>query len=381
MVGDVLVNRHIPHEVFREVREILQAPQILFANLEAAYTDFPRPAPGAPAVVSAPASNLDVFSDVGFNVMSLANNHILDVGAAAMLETRARLRARGVQTCGAGESLADAHRPAILEAGGLRIAFLAYASIFPVGHEAQADKPGLASLRAYNKWWGPYPNYHAPGMLPLVATTPDPEDLERLADDIRFAREQADLVVTSFHWGDQTCPFHLTDHETRTARFCVDHGVQMVIGHHHHALRGIEWYKGKPILYGLGHFAFDFPMEWSEPLAAQFSSSEIGRHYRRIQYGAGPRRGWPLLPFPEDARMTMVCWASANKGGVSAISVIPCRLDASGVIHPVRLDSPEGREFLAYLHQCNETQDLHSSIVSEGSPAVAGFATLRVVPR
>ena len=66
------------------------------------------------------------FARAGFDVLSMANNHIVDAGHAAMLENRARLRAQGVKTCGAGENLDDARKPAIIEAGGLKIAFLAY---------------------------------------------------------------------------------------------------------------------------------------------------------------------------------------------------------------------------------------------------------------
>src|SRR5690349_15539858 len=104
LVGDVQVNRPNPAEVFSEVREVLQVPNVLFANLEGAYTDTPRWIPGAVGGGGAPARYLDVFADVGFDVMSMANNHILDFGYEAMKETRARLRSLGVKTCGVGDN-------------------------------------------------------------------------------------------------------------------------------------------------------------------------------------------------------------------------------------------------------------------------------------
>ena len=104
-VGDLLINRDDPAEgVFKHVTDILKTPHILFGNLEGAYTDDPHPAPGMNAMISGRARNLDAFAGAGFNVMSLANNHILDVGSAAMLENRARLRDQGVSTCGAGDT-------------------------------------------------------------------------------------------------------------------------------------------------------------------------------------------------------------------------------------------------------------------------------------
>src|SRR5688572_25339521 len=114
-VGDVLVNRDYPREVFEEVQDILGVPDILFANLEGICTNDPHPVPRSPEVICAPAHCLDVYSDVGFNVMSLANNHIVDVGHEAMLENRARLAAQGVNSCGVGSCLDEAREPAIVE--------------------------------------------------------------------------------------------------------------------------------------------------------------------------------------------------------------------------------------------------------------------------
>ena len=133
LVGDVLVNRDNPREVFNKVREVLKVPQIMFANLEAAYTDHPHPVPSAPAVVWAPSRNLDIYAEAGFNVMSMANNHILDAGYEAMLETGLRLRNQGVKTCGAGKCAAEAREPAIMAVNDLRVAFLAYSCVFSLG--------------------------------------------------------------------------------------------------------------------------------------------------------------------------------------------------------------------------------------------------------
>ena len=242
-VGDVHVDRDDPAEAFSKVRDVLRVPKAMFGNLEGSYADNPTLLTTF-GPVCAPAHNLDAYAQAGFNVMSLANNHIADAGYESMLKTRSRLRAQGIQTCGAGASWADARAPAILEADGITIAFLAYACIFPLGYEAGAAAPGLSAVRAQTVWRDPWPTYHAPGMRPFITTIPDQSDLAYLTGDIRRARERADIVITSFHWGDQTRRFHLTDHETRTARHCIDQGAHMVVGHHHHSLRGMEWYKG-----------------------------------------------------------------------------------------------------------------------------------------
>lgn len=380
-VGDVLVNREDPHEIFREVRDILSVPELMFANLEGAYTDDPRPVPTAVAGgVSAPAHNLDAYSAAGFNVMSLANNHILDVGYDAMLETRARLRDQGIRTCGAGSCLADAHEPAIVEAGNIRIAILAYASIFPLGYEGRSNKPGLAPMRAYNFWRDPYPTVYSPGMQPVVTTIPDENDLAYLTQDIQQAKEKADIVITSFHWGDMTCAFRLTDHEKRTAKLCIDQGASMVVGHHHHAIRGMEWYKGKPIMYGLGHFVFDQRIEWDEGLRKELLELFPSESAEQPQYTVAPREGWPLLPMHEDTRMTLVAWATAYREGVSDIGFLPCRLTSDGLVHPLMLDSAEAKMVISYFERCNKTEGLKGRITTDNSIEIAGFKTLRIVP-
>jgi capsule synthesis protein PGA_cap len=380
-VGDLLVNRDRPGEVFREMGEVLKAPDILFGNLESAYTDDPRPVPSALGLVSAPASNLDAFGDAGFNVLSLANNHILDVGYDAMRETRSRLLARGIKTCGVGNCVAEAREPAVLEADGVRVAFLAYASVFPMGYEATSERAGLAPMRAYNHWRDPFPTLYDPGREPVVTTVPDRADLACLGEDIRRARERADIVVTSFHWGDYTRPFRLTDHETRTARYCIDQGADMVVGHHHHALRAIEWYRGKPILYGLGHFVFDMRLALSEE---EFHDRVLAHvpvgYFEQARYAPGPRKGWPLLPMHEDTRMTVMAWACASKDGIEAIGFLPCRLSPDGLVHPLRLRSPESDQVVCYLEKCNRSQRLKTLILSGDSRRIAGFDTLRVVP-
>jgi len=373
-VGDVLIHRDNPIEVFEEVRGIIKAPQIVFANLEGAYTDYPDPPLGTPAAVAPPAHNLDAFAKAGFSVMSMANNHILDGGPKAMLETRARLRSQGVVTCGAGANLREAREPAVVEVNDLRVAFLAYASMFPVGYDAREASPGIAPLRAYNLYREISPGAYRPGTMPFVTTVPDEGDQEKLIADIKGAKESSDIVVASFHWGDYLRPFHITDHEKRTARLCIDHGVDAVIGHHHHALRGMEWYRGKPILYGLGHFVFDLRLNLSEEAKRRFA--ELAPE--DAAYAAGPRAGWPLLPLHEDTRMTIFAWIRAGRDGVSTMGFLPCRMTPDGLVHPLRLGTPESDGVVSYIERCNASQRLRSRLTADNSIELAGYPTLRV---
>lgn len=230
-VGDVFIDRDDPIDVFRHVRDVMATPDMLFGNLEGVYTDHPEPVPSAISPLSAARHNLTAYAPAGFDVMSMANNHAVDVGYRALLETRDQLRGDGIATCGAGVDIADARTPALLEKGGVRVAVLAYSSTFPIGYEARKGRPGLAPMRAYNFWREPYPN-HAPGRIPMITTVPDEADVADFRADIAGARKSAEIVIASFHWGDHTRAFHLTDHEKRTARLAIDEGADIVVGHH-----------------------------------------------------------------------------------------------------------------------------------------------------
>lgn len=373
--GDVVIDREEPHEVFADVRGLLSAFDVLFANLECAYSDSPGRASTAPFVVSSRAHNLSAYAAAGFNVMSMANNHIGDAGHAAMLETRARLRADGVATCGVGVDLSDARRPALLERNGVKVGVLAHASVFPHGYEARDGVPGLAPLRACNHFHEGFPQYFLPGCQPRIETIPDPLDQRNLEGDIEALRRGVDVVIASFHWGDFLRPFVLTDHEKRTARLCIDRGADLVVGHHHHALRGIEWYAGKPIFYGLGHFVLDCRLDMTTPQWRAYLDE-----FDPLSYQFGPRPGWPLLPLHPDTRMTMLGWVRAEGGCIHSVGFVPCRLRPDGRVVAVDPESTEGAEVVEYVARCNRTQRLNGRLVIDGAPVVGGHRSVQVLP-
>lgn len=372
LVGDLLIDREQPDEALDRVTSLLAAPDVLFGNLEACFTDDPHPAPSGATPLYPGAHNLDAFARAGFTALSLANNHMVDAGHAAMLDNIARLRAQGVQAAGAGATLAEAREPALITAKDLTVALVARASVFPMGYEARSNVPGIAPMRAYDLWRPFLDNYYIPGVPPRAQTVPDEGDLANLSDDIAAARAGADLVMVSHHWGDMLRPYVLSDHERRTARWSIDQGADLVVGHHHHALRGIEWYKGKPIFYGLGHFVFDVRLEVSDEAKAMIGVDPDG-------YGIFPREGWPLLPLHPDTRMTLLAYARADRDGVHDIGFVPCRLRPDGRVEAVDRDGAEGREVIAYVERCNASQGLNARLTTDGAIDVAGWPTVRVV--
>jgi capsule synthesis protein PGA_cap len=363
-VGDVFLERDEPGEAFEHVRDVFAASSLVFANLEGVYAAQWHRAPSAGVPLVADPKFVPHLAEAGIDVVSLANNHSVDGGFQALLETRDRVLAAGMAAAGAGADNADARKPAFLDTDAGRVAVLAYASVFPHGYEARPGWPGLAPMRAathYEPW---ETNEWNPGLLPKVTTVPHEGDQRALLADIASAREQADLVIASFHWGDFTRPVVLTDHERRTARLAVDAGADVVLGHHHHLLRGVEHYRGKPIFYGLGHFVFDLP-DFENRLArdaylGRGDAAEVRASKRRFgEYRIGPREGFPLLPFHADARLTGIATVTRDGDRLRA-QFVPCVLGPDN--KPTPATGAEAQRVADYLQRCCDEEDLPTKV-------------------
>jgi poly-gamma-glutamate capsule biosynthesis protein CapA/YwtB (metallophosphatase superfamily) len=142
---------HEPMGAYSELaRPVLAGADIRFGQVERVYSDR-----GSLQVHSGGGHSrvkphlASIFTDCGFDVVSVASNHAMDWGADALLDTVALFRNKGFHVVGAGENLREARRPAILEKNGVKVAFLAYCSILQTGYAAGSDKPGIAPLRAH----------------------------------------------------------------------------------------------------------------------------------------------------------------------------------------------------------------------------------------
>jgi poly-gamma-glutamate capsule biosynthesis protein CapA/YwtB (metallophosphatase superfamily) len=163
----------------------------------------------------------------GFDVLTLANNHSMDYGPDALLDTIRNVRAAGIEPIGAGANEAQARRPAIVSAGGLRLALLGYSDVNPLGFPATQWTPGTARA-----------------------------DPAAIAADVRAARRRADVVVCFFHWGTELRP----DPDSRQqllAAACLDAGARVVLGAHPHVFGPVTRPgTGTLVAWTLGNFVF-----------------------------------------------------------------------------------------------------------------------------
>lgn len=249
-VGDVWFARNVGKVIdqngtdypFALVADRLRAADITWCDLESPLGVTGSPLPGKLIWFRARPETVQCLKSPGIDVVCLANNHILDYDSPCLLETLDTLEANGIAYCGAGRDAASARRPAVLEAGGLRVAFLAYTEY--------ADS-SLYWSHAYPRTF--LAGENLPGCNPL--------DLDLVAEDIAGAKEVADLVVVGYHWGleDRAYPeaYHPWNNLPEIARKTIDLGACLVLGTHPHHIQGFEVRDGGLIAYSLGNFVTD----------------------------------------------------------------------------------------------------------------------------
>ncbi len=260
LVGDMVATEHPGGLRFflEKAGPELRQGQIVYGNLEFPITDRGQYDPSKSWVQGRRMKPEDVhaLSEAGFHVVSMANNHMMDFGPEGMLQTIELLDSRNIIHCGAGRNLAEARRPAILERDGVRVAFLSYTSVFIPSFPASKEKPGVAAFRVESAYM-PHPRApEQPGIPPIVLTFPNRDDLDAVLEDIRNVKAKADIVVVAWHWGVSQGYRKRVSYQMEVGRACIDASADLIVGHHPHALLGVEVYKKGVICYSLGNFIF-----------------------------------------------------------------------------------------------------------------------------
>lgn len=371
-VGDVFSNVPDGAAAFAPLRPLLRTAEIVFGNCEGVYSDHPARAPSHKHFCGAPAERGAMLGDVPFHVMTCANNHIIDGGYEGLADTLELLRKQGIAVTGAGMDVEEATRPAIVERNGLRIAFLGFCTVFPIGYEAREQRPGLAPLRVRTFYSDPDPNFWEPGIDPVLTTAPFPEDLARFRAAIAAARERADVVVIACHWGYSSWLEVLQSYEIELARDAVAHGADAVLCHHHHSLRGIELHRGRPIYYGLGTLVHHF---------TSLKITRVDRAAREARFGARASMSgddeFPLFPFRADARKTGIATFDISADGTVEAGFVPAQILADGSTEPLRPNDPRAIEIADYVERITAESGFGTAFERSERD---GWFTLRLSP-
>lgn len=244
-VGDIMLGRGVGarlnkaggfNKAFEDVAPLLNKGDVVFANLESPLTASTHSLdPKGKIVLKAKPEAVSAITMAGFNLISLANNHMMDYYEKGLYDTMSILDENGILHAGGGSNINEARRPAIMEVNGIKVGLLAYTD--------------MAELTFAGK---PYLSYAAKDEKSGLA----PRKYELALEDVKKLREQVDLVAVSLHWGIEDS-FKITADQVEFAHNLIDNGADIILGHHPHQFQGMEIYKGKPIMYSMGNFIFD----------------------------------------------------------------------------------------------------------------------------
>jgi len=234
-VGDLMLSRAIGNLMsqrndwcfpFLEITDFLKEADLTFGNLEGPISDRGIKV-GSIYSFRADPRAVAGLTFAGFDILSIANNHLWDYGAEAFADTLKILEENNINYIGGGSSYEEAHTPVVKEVDGTKIAFLGYTDLVPsfLG-------------RKETQWAVAFP------------------EREQMVLDIQKAKNLADFVVVSLHWGEEYATQHNSSQEN-LAQFAIEAGADLIIGHHPHAIQEVEKYKEGYIAFSLGNFVFD----------------------------------------------------------------------------------------------------------------------------
>ncbi|MEK7631023.1 MAG: CapA family protein [Patescibacteria group bacterium] len=245
--GDIMMDRGIRATVekhrgdylfpFEHITEKLRSADLAFGNLEGPISDVGSKQGSIYSFRMDPAVTKALY-DVGFDIVSLANNHMGDYGRGAMEDTMRRLRRAGIEYTGAGWNKKEAYDVTVIERGGTKLGFLGFSDVGPTWMQAGDTLSGIAIA-----------------------------DVEVVKTAVRQVREKVDILIVSFHFGEEY-ETHSRRVQQDLARAAIDAGASVIIGHHPHVAQEIEQYRNGVIAYSLGNFVFDqaFSSETKEAL-------------------------------------------------------------------------------------------------------------------
>jgi poly-gamma-glutamate synthesis protein (capsule biosynthesis protein) len=221
-VGDISLKTKSNGNPFSYVENLLSRKNILFGNLETVLSNNGKKSQKSSLYYSSP-EKAALLNKAGFDVVNIANNHIMDLGEEGFNETIDVLSQNGIKFIGArNQKFKQSY--IIIEKKGIKIGFLGY---------YEGGRNNFGSGIHINRM-----------------------DEHNICRDIKKVKTKTDIVVISLHWGIENV-FYPSPDQIRFARSLIDNGADIILGHHPHFLQGIERYKHGLIAYSLGNFQFN----------------------------------------------------------------------------------------------------------------------------
>ncbi len=243
MTGDILLADRLYERYSSEgitgflspvVADTLAKADITFINQEFPFSNRGTPEAGKEYTYCVPTSYAHIFPEMGVDIVSISNNHILDYGQDALLDTFTTLDEIKMDYIGAGADLNRAKQLVTKNVRGKNIGFLAASRVVPSEAWYARNAEDGRTARA-----GVFTTY----------------DDTALCEEIRKAKETCDVVIVYAHWGIERQEI-AADYQRIMAKDYIEAGADLVVGSHAHVMQGVEYYNNVPIVYGLGNFLF-----------------------------------------------------------------------------------------------------------------------------
>lgn len=368
-VGDVRIYRPEPHTALAHVREIIRTDDVTFCQSESSYSKRGSQGSSGPrGAAPIDYAGYPAFASLGFDVVSMASNHALDWGQDPLIDSIESMTRDGMQVIGAGRDILEARRPAIIEREGATLAMLGYCSVAPKGYYAVPGRAGVAPMRAVTHYEPVEEDQ--PGTPCKIMTFPVERDLEALVKDVAEAKQRADVVIVSLHWGVHFIRGLIADYQPVVAHAAIDAGADAIIGHHPHILKGIEFYQGKPIFYSIGDFARDFNRErkhdpdWRRDADVAYAvwGTALGAASTSDSQGA-----------LKESLYSMIARIGYGSNGVDRVSFRPVVIEKAPEGPQPRVvpaQSPEGRAVHAFAEEISVQAGFNTSFRVEGAEIV-----------
>ena len=374
LTGDSIITRKL--SVYDEPEylgmiELLRSADVAFTNLEMLFHDY-EPYPMAESGGTWMRGDPSLASELvwaGFDLVARANNHTGDYGVHGMDLTTKYVEEAGLVGAGVGQSLAEAREAKFLETSKARVALISVSSTFARHMSAGrsrdnvAARPGLNPLRykttyvltraqfdnvkAIGELLGQFTNQDgqprgfdeetpdemelfgrnfAVGDQAAVRTEPDQQDMAEIAAVVDNASRVADFVIVTIHAHEGPTRSEPAEFLPVFARAMIDAGADVFVGHGPHALRGIEIYAGKPILYSLGDFLFQNETLLRLP-SENYERYDLGEDHHVADFNdaryENDTKGFPSLPEIWEA---VIAVPTFRNGGLAELALYPISL-------------------------------------------------------
>ena len=368
--GDCAAYRDDLDSIFQHVAPYFQGGDFSVGQCEAVLTEKGQPLPQEKLTCSTRPEFANAIKRAGFDVVNFAHNHSLGWGWESFLESIDHLHNAGLGVVGAGKNLEEARKPYYQTVKGKTIAVLGYCSVIPQDYWATNGRPGLNPLRAITHF--ELAEHDNPGGGGRVFTFPHPDDIQRMREDIREAKKNADIVVMSVHWGVAYTKALVADYQKIYAHVAIDEGVDVIFGHHAHVLKPIEIYKGKPIFYCLGHFASEEFWAFKRDLAVQgLKTPEEASSTERFLEMKNNSPTWKeekhqTRSFLPDTYMAMIPKVVFDDEGIVSVSYYPTVMPPDCNSIPVKNGTEDFDKVNNFIREINEMEHMDTKLTVKG---------------